>query len=80
MRNIDLKEMYDNLSYSTREKLTDLLHNDGYIKYDSKHFNYPTPIGIEDEDVVNSLNSLLKGRHLLSAEDRQSLITLAGKL
>jgi hypothetical protein len=77
--NIDLGEMHDDLTNREKEKLADWLDDDGYFNPTEELF-YPTPSGIEDEDVVNSLRSLLTNRHLLSTEDRQLIIKLAGKV
>jgi hypothetical protein len=76
---IDLEEIYDDLSYREKEKLTEWLDEDGYFNPTEELF-YPTPSGIEDEDIVNSLRSLLVSRHLLSGEEREFLIKLAGKV
>ncbi len=73
---LELEEVYDKLTYREKDELAEWLRDDISIK----QFNYPTPTGVEDEDVVNSLNLLLKGRHLLSNEDRTLILKLAGKL
>jgi hypothetical protein len=76
---IDLDDMYSDLTNREKEKLADWLDDDGYFNPTEELF-YPAPIGIEDEDLVTSLRSLLMGRHLLSNEDRTLIIKLAGNI
>jgi hypothetical protein len=76
---IDLKDMYLDLTNREKEKLTDWVDEDRYFNPTEELF-YPTPSGTEDEDVINSLRSLLTNRHLLSGEEREFLIRLTGKV
>jgi hypothetical protein len=68
--NIDLEEIYNDLTSFERNELISWLEDDGWVDNPDR-LEYPTPIGIEDEDVVNSLLNILNNRDSLTNEERE---------
>jgi hypothetical protein len=72
---LDLEEIYSELSNKDKNLLITWLQKDIYNGLDE----IPT-YGIDDEDLVNSINTLLVNRHLLSNEYREFLTKMAQNL
>jgi hypothetical protein len=72
---LDLEEIYSELSNKDKNLLITWLQKDIYNGLDE----IPT-YGIDDEDLVNSINTLLENRHLLSNEYREFLTKMAQNL
>jgi hypothetical protein len=48
--------------------------------YDLSEYPFWEAVGIEDEDIVNSLLYLLENRFALSNEERQTIIKIANRI
>lgn len=77
--NIDLDTIYDDLSSFEKNELISWLEDDGYIDNPDR-LEYPTPIGMEDENIVRALLHILNNRDSLSNEDRDSIIGMGNRV
>lgn len=77
---IDLDEIYDDLSSSEKYRLAKWLTNDGYMETEVEILEYPTSTGLEDEDVVRSLLNILNNRDSLTNEERQLIKNIGDKI
>lgn len=80
--NIDLDEIYDDLTSSEKRKLAEWLTDDGYMDADVDilELDYPPTAGIEDEDVVRSLLNIIRNRISLSNEERELVKGIGGRV
>lgn len=74
--NIDLGDIYDELSLFDKQLLSKWLEEDGH----PNHEDYPSFIGIDDEDIVNELNVILTNRSSLTNSERTFIKNLAKRL
>lgn len=84
--NIDLKEIYNDLTSFERNELISWLEDDGWVDNPDSwvdnpdRLEYPTPIGIEDEDVVSSLLNILNNRDSLTNEERKLIKKIGSRV
>lgn len=77
--NIDLKEIYNDLTSFERNELISWLEDDGWVDNPDR-LEYPTPIGIEDEDTVRALLHILNNRDSLTNEERELIKKIGSRL
>jgi len=74
---LDLEEIYSELSDKDKNLLITWLQED---MYGHNGLDEVPTYGIDDEDLVNSISTLLVNRHLLSNEYREFLTKMAQNL
>ncbi len=75
---LDVNEIYENLSDREILKLVDLLVDEGVVI--STNTGKNESIGFLDEEWKKTLLNLMNNRHRLSNEDEETIKTIANKL
>jgi hypothetical protein len=79
---IDPSEFVDACSKRERDRLIEILEEDGYIQSStetsSKNHGVRRP-NVNDEIYWNALNVLMKSRHLLTLDEEQLIIKISDK-
>jgi hypothetical protein len=74
--NIDLQEVYDDLTHREKRELIDWLDDDGYIEPHALTDEL-SPVGLYDEEVKVALRLLLASFYRLSNSDREVILNMA---
>ena len=75
---LDVNEIYENLSDREILKLVDLLVDEGIVI--STNTSKNKSMSFLDEDWKNTILSLVNNRHRISNEDEETIKTIANKL
>ena len=76
---IDLDEVYDDLSSSEKNSLVDWLKEDGYIEGPETNDSPPSET-YKDGDWVETIQKLAKNRHQLTLEEEELIKSISNKL
>jgi hypothetical protein len=76
---IDLDEVYDDLSSSEKNSLVDWLKEDGYIEGPETN-DFPPSETYKDDEWVEIIQKLSKNRHQLTLEEEEQIKEISKRL
>ena len=76
---IDLEDVYNDLSTSARNTLVGWLKEDGYIE-DPETNEFPSPETYKDDEWVETIQKLAKNRHQLTFEEEELIKEISKRL
>lgn len=76
---VDLEDVYNDLSTSARNTLVGWLKEDGYIE-DPETNEFPSSETYKDDEWVGIIQKLAKNRHQLTLEEEELIKSISNKL
>ena len=76
---IDLEDVYNDLTTYEKNHLVDWLKEDGYIE-DPETNEFPSPETYKDDEWVETIQKLAKNRHQLTFEEEELIKEISKRL